>query len=82
MQQGSHPAETSFVGSGRNFSLDVPCSSCWYVAAEPGTAPPVQPCLSALSFPILSETKLLLLNASLQAVMCLLRCPGEQQGGL
>lgn len=72
-----------YLGWGAEISvLNFPIAAAAMRPLSQGPAPPIRPCLAGLSFPILSETKLLLLNASLQAVMCLLHCPGEQQGGL
>lgn len=82
-QPGSGPTETSFLGQwGKISVLMFPVAAAGMWPLSRGPAPPIRPCLAGLSFPILSETKLLLLNASLQAVMCLLHCPREQQGGL
>lgn len=72
-----------YLGQGAEISaLNFPIAAAAMCPLSHGPAPPIQPCLAGLSFPILSETKLLLLNASLQAVMCLLHCPGEQKGGV
>lgn len=72
-----------YLGQGAEISvLNLPIAAAAMCPLSQGPAPPIWPCLAGLSFSILSETKLLLLNASLQAVMCLLHCPGEQQGGL